>query len=120
MSSLNQHLQSFPPYICRLLSRLSNRELSKRSGLSLRTVIRISQKRDWNSVTIKAADSYMSACGINPLCLWRQRFRLKRMLTSKNGLYGTKGLRLSKKLPIWKKGNRAVMMRSIMKAILEE
>ena len=109
--SLNHHLQSFPPYVCRLLSRLSNKELAKRSGLSLRTVIRISQKRDWSTVTIKATDAYMTACGINPMKLWRPRFLLKRIVTSKNGLYGLKG---------WKKRNRAAMMRSIMKAMMEE
>lgn len=109
--SLHHHLESFPPYVCRLLSRLPNKEIAKRSGLSLRTVIRISHKRDWNTVTIKAADSYMKACGIDPLHLWRPRSVLKRLLSNKNGIYGMKG---------WKKRNRAYIMRSIMKAIMEE
>ena len=86
----------------------------------MRTVVRITQRRDWGGVTIQAADSYFQACNIDPLRLGKSRFLLKRMLYSKNGIYGTKGLRLSKHLPPWKKGNRTRMMRSIMKAIMEE
>lgn len=118
--SLSSHLQSFPPYICRLLSGLSNGEIAKRSGLSIRTVCRIITYRDWNRVPLQNVDRFFAACNIDPLKLSRPRFLLKRILASKNGIYGTKGLRLSKKLPTWQKGNRAAMMRSIMKAIMEE
>ena len=41
------------------------RELVDNSGLSIRTIIRLSKRRSWDNVPVSTASSFISACGLN-------------------------------------------------------
>lgn len=126
MKTLTDHLSCLPPFVCRLLAKkkgargydlLTNRDIARLSGLSLRTVIRLSQRNSWAGVKIGVADRYMSACGVNPLRLSTHVGQLKRIFNSRNGLEGTWHLHRSKRLPIWRKAARAKHMKKLVKLL---
>ena len=57
---------------------LTNRELAKKSGLSLKRVGEISKKTSWGSVNIRQAASFTEACGVDTVNQWRVRKYLLR------------------------------------------
>lgn len=55
------------------LRRYTLFEISSRSGLSFRTVTRISAKLSWSGVKIEQADAFFRACNVDPWHLHRQK-----------------------------------------------
>jgi len=81
--SLLKHLDRVPPNLCRVLARdegraLTNRQIAKRSGLSLKRVGEISKKKSWGSVNIRQATEFTEACGVDTVNQWRVRKYLLR------------------------------------------
>jgi hypothetical protein len=46
--------------------RLTVEEIANGSGLSVRSVIRISKLKSWDGVRVGVAAKYMAACGVDP------------------------------------------------------
>ena len=128
--TLTNHLASLPPFVCRLLAKkkgesgfdpLTNRDIAERSGLSLRSVIRLSRKTSWAGTKIGVADRYLKACGIDPMCVAKHAGQCRRILCSRNGFEGTRHLHRSRKLKLWVKAARARYLRKLSLAdVLEE
>jgi hypothetical protein len=73
--TLAEKINRIPPYIVRVLAKcdgdaMNNNQISKRSGLSLDKVKRISYMRSWSGVSIIDASKFCDACGVDIL---RQR-----------------------------------------------
>lgn len=71
-------LDRTPPWLCRLMAivpgrggrkarRLPEAEIIRRSGLSRRTVIRLSYSQSWRSITLETVSRFAGACGVNLL-----------------------------------------------------
>jgi hypothetical protein len=71
--TLLEFLDQNPPFWCFALarnrearkkaSRLSREEISKRSGLSLRTIDRITSRISWRGVRVDQASAFLVGCG---------------------------------------------------------
>lgn len=77
-------LDEFPPWLCRVIARrnghpLSNTEIAEVSGLSLRSIARISPQLSWDGVTCGARCRFLLGCNINPNHLKEHRRYLKRL-----------------------------------------
>lgn len=78
--SLLERLNQIPPSRCRLLARkkhgrrlMSVTDLMRRSGLSRKTVIRISHLNQWDRVPVSTAERFAAACDVDLLAPWRRR-----------------------------------------------
>lgn len=77
---------------------MTNEDIHRRSGIPLRTLIRINQKASFKDVKPELIDRYLFGCNINPMELNQHIHRLKRILKSMHGLDGTWHLRRTKHL----------------------
>lgn len=75
---LQQKLDQCPPWLVRLMAivpgrggrkarRIPEAEIIRRSGLSRRTVIRLSYSQSWGSLTLATTSRFAAACGVNLL-----------------------------------------------------
>lgn len=83
MTAFQRRLESFPPFLVRLAARrrgrrMTRREIAHTSGLSGRTVDRLSRGRSWNNVTAAVIFAYTEACGVDLMNLRAHRDYLKR------------------------------------------
>lgn len=90
--TLLSKLDQVPPFAFRYLARdqtrfipITRAELAKRTGLSVRTVIRLSQALTWKG-HMNHYDAFVSACGFDPLRPSEARLRLKRICLHPRGL----------------------------------
>jgi len=70
--NLLESLDRLSPFLCRVLARngrkpLAVEEIAERSGISGRTVIRLSKLHSWKGVRVGLASRYIAACGLDPL-----------------------------------------------------
>ena len=68
--SLLQFLDNVNPLICRLYAssgpeKRSVEDISNLSGLSQRTVIRMSKLTTWRGTSVAAVENFMIGCGVN-------------------------------------------------------
>lgn len=82
-----EKLNKFPPLLCRAVARvgrgrasrpMTNKEIATAAGISVRSVIRISQFKHWDGLTLAAIDAFSRACGVNLLNTRRQVDFMKR------------------------------------------
>lgn len=86
-----QRLAEYPPFICRVLARVTTRTSGKRtviplsaadiamnSGLSIKKVIWISGQANWDKVVIGDAVSFLKGCNLLDAPVWRLRWFLVR------------------------------------------
>ncbi len=90
--TLIQYLDRFPPVLCRLLARkkhglrpMTNCNIAFVSGLSLRTVARLSQLRSWRGVTIDVIQKFSMACGVN--LVGNKRYHLRFIRSHMKAVY---------------------------------
>lgn len=67
---LIEKLNKLPPNLVRVLARvgsrsLSNKDISLKSGLTVKRVGQISRMRSWVTCTVAEADSFSAACGVD-------------------------------------------------------
>lgn len=85
-------LDKFPPFLCRAVARNSTRTkaltveaIATASGLTKRTVQRLSNKTSWDGISVEVAFSFATACGIdliNPKGVTRRKVTwTKRLMT---------------------------------------
>lgn len=70
--TLLQQLDLCPPWVVRVAGRIRGRpftvaEISKRSGLSRRTVARLEFRKSWGITQIATSSAFCAAVRINPL-----------------------------------------------------
>ena len=68
--SLKNKLNQLPPNLVRVLARsgtlsLSNKDISRKSGLTPKRVGQISRLTCWGSCTVSEANAFASACGVD-------------------------------------------------------
>ena len=68
--SLILKLDKLPPNLVRLIARdgrkaLSNREISNKSGLTLKRVGQISKMNTWSNLQVSEANAFAEACGVD-------------------------------------------------------
>lgn len=78
--SLLEKINQMPPSRCRLLARknhgrrlMSVSDLMSASGLSRKTVIRLSRLNRWDRVPLATAERFARACNVDLLAPWRRR-----------------------------------------------
>lgn len=67
---LIKKLNQLPPNLVRVLARagsrsLSNKDISRKSGLTVKRVGQISRMRSWVTCTVAEVDSFSAACGVD-------------------------------------------------------
>lgn len=70
--NLVKQLDRLPPYLCRVLARkdrkaLTNAEVSRISGLTVKRVGEISRLKSWGSVPLSHISAFTRACGVDLL-----------------------------------------------------
>lgn len=127
------YLDLLPPPVARIMAfkpvrkgvrptfdLLTNLEIHQRSGIPLRTIVRICQKPSFRDVKPELIDRFLvQGCGINPMELHKHLFRLKRIIKSMHGLSGTWHLRITRNLSPQMKTARVKHLRKLTK-LLEE
>lgn len=94
---------------------LTDVEIAKASGLSHKTVQRLSGRKSFRGVRIEVVDSFLAACGIDPLRSRAKVAQLTRMTTYKNGFASARHLRATKNTPVWVKAQQARLIRRFIK-----
>jgi len=96
-SNLIDRLNKFPPFLCRFVARdksgqkpISNIEISRRTGISVVTIAKISRMRSWDNLKLSTIQSFSNACGVNLLSTSEQR----RFLRRRKKIYAKKAWRL--------------------------
>lgn len=87
--TLLANLNSLPPPIVRLLCPLTEREISKASGLHVQTIRRLSGSASWNG-NIETVSSFLEACGISVKLTIPALSKVKRIMNSKRGVAGVR------------------------------
>lgn len=82
-SPLKKLLDEFPPCLCRILAKDSNRprtaqRIAELSGLSIEVVKRVSLLPGWGDTPTSTTLSFMGGCGVNPLKARRLRSLVRR------------------------------------------
>lgn len=124
------YLDLLPPPLARILALkpvrrgarqtfdiMTNLDIHKRSGIPLRTIVRIGQKSSFSGVKPELIDRFMFGCGINVMYLNQHIHRLKRILKSMHGLDGTWHLRRTKHLAPQLKTARIKHMKKLLKLL---
>jgi hypothetical protein len=105
-----------PPFGYRLLSHLTVNGIAFQSGLSRRTVQRISLLKDWDDVTIGVARKFINGCGFDidspPKSSW--------LRACDGGLNSIKHLQPRPRDPLWKRGAKASRIQTITRVITHE
>lgn len=93
-------LNQCPPWLCRLMAistgkgkptkRFSTAQLAKSSGLSKRSVARISYSDDFSKCSLETVSRFTAACGVNLLEIKKPMSRFFRMHSSGRCDYLTK------------------------------
>lgn len=121
--TLLEKLNQVPPVIMRALAArkgkaLSPDEIASKSGLSRSTVQRISSRRTWDGVTIRAACQFSYGCGFD---LQHMKVVLKRVRDiQEKGLSGLKHMQVSSRSPLYRRGAVANQIKFINKVITSE
>ena len=76
--SLVLKLDKLPPNLVRLIARdgrkaLSNRDIARKSGLSLKRIGQISKMTTWGSLQVGEAGAFADACGVDLINLAKTR-----------------------------------------------
>lgn len=102
-----------PPFGYRILSSRTVNEISEYSGLSRRTVQRISLLKRFDKVTVGAASAFVLGCGFSlhspPSARWER--------VCESGLSSIKHLQPRPRDPLWKRGAKASRIQTIAKVV---
>lgn len=98
--SLTEQLDQLPPCLVRLLARerrhcLTNQEIARRSGLSLKLVRKISHLPSWTSLRVGVAEDFARACNYDLLRPRRSLQYLARVKRNSSGLSHLNGQQLN-------------------------
>ena len=93
-----KHLATYTPPVCRVIARrivdvngkrrinpISSQDISKVSGLSIRTVFWISEQDTWDSVKLGDAVSFLKGCCLLETPVWRMKWFLSRSIGKSGG-----------------------------------
>ena len=92
-----RYIVAYPPFIIRMLARrpvpgkgritdpVTDKEISKVSGLSVYRVRFIASRPSWDDVTVGHMRRFLAGCGVKVDKLWRERHFLKRAIGRPGG-----------------------------------
>lgn len=86
---LIDQINKLAPPIVRLICPLTEREISKASGLHVQTIRRLSGSASWNG-NIETVSSFLESCGIEIRLTIPALSKVKRIMNSKQGVAGVR------------------------------
>lgn len=99
----------FPPCLARIMAvrdgkLMSDQELVKLTGWGERKLSRVYNSASWDDITGRDIDTFLTACGLSPFSLRRQRWLIQ-LAVRRGGLHTMQHLKQDKNNTGWK-GNQ--------------